>query len=64
MTYRILPTNQVSPLFEMALEAVEEAVYNSLLQATTIRSRFGIAEALPIDSLRSVLEQHGITPRH
>jgi hypothetical protein len=37
------------PLFEMALEATEEAVYNSLLGATTVKSRFGTAEAIPID---------------
>ncbi len=30
----VLPADAVSPLFEMALEATEEAVYNSLLQAT------------------------------
>ena len=32
----ILPSDAVSPLFEAALEATEEAVYNSLLQATTV----------------------------
>src|SRR3954468_16714768 len=43
-TYTILGSDQVSPLFEMALEATEEAVYNSLLQATTVESRFGRVE--------------------
>ncbi len=46
----------LSPLFEMALEATEEAVYNSLLQATTVQSRFGRAEAIPIERLRGVLK--------
>jgi hypothetical protein len=32
--YEALPTDAVSPLFEMVLEATEEAVYNSLLRAT------------------------------
>ena len=32
---RILPTDAVSPLFQAALEATEEAVYNALFQATT-----------------------------
>jgi D-aminopeptidase len=50
--YEVLQGDQVSPLFEMALEAVEEAVYNSLLQATTVTSRFGTAEAIPIEPLR------------
>src|SRR5436305_5373362 len=34
VSYEFLPSDQVSPLFEMALEAVEEVVYNSLLLAT------------------------------
>ena len=56
--YEALGTDAVSPLFEMALEAVEEAVYNSLLQATTIQSRFGTAEAIPVDRLRAILARH------
>jgi len=59
-TYIILGSDQVSPLFEMALEATEEAVYNSLLQATTVESRFGRVEAIPIEDLRKVLRQFGI----
>lgn len=51
-----LPTDATSPLFEAALEATEEAVYNSLLQATTVTSRFGTAEAIPIDKLRELLK--------
>jgi D-aminopeptidase len=56
----LLTTDQISPLFEMALEAVEEAVYNSLLQATTVRSKFGTAEAIPIEPLRQILQQYGV----
>jgi D-aminopeptidase len=52
-----LPTDATSPLFDAALEATEEAIYNSLLQATTIRSSFGTAEAIPIDRLRAVLKK-------
>ena len=39
--YEALPADAVSPLFEMALEATEEAVYNSLLRATTVQSQAG-----------------------
>src|SRR5206468_7137134 len=46
-----LPTDATSPLFEAALEATEEAVYNSLFQATTVRSAIGNAEAIPIDKV-------------
>jgi len=52
----LLPTDAVSPLFEAALEATEEAVYNYLLQATTVRSSIGTAEAIPIDRLRELIK--------
>lgn len=55
--HQSLPSDAVSPLFEAALEATEEAVYNSLLQATTVSSRGGTAEALPIDRLRALLRR-------
>jgi D-aminopeptidase len=51
----ILPTDGVSPLFQAALEATEEAVYNSLLRATTVESAVGKAEAIPIERLREIL---------
>ncbi|HEY4230785.1 MAG TPA: P1 family peptidase [Thermoanaerobaculia bacterium] len=54
-TRRVLPTEAVSPLFEAVLEATEEAVYNSLLQATTVTSKFGTAEAIPVDRVRELL---------
>jgi len=59
-SYEALSTDAVSPLFEMVLEATEEAVYNSLLRATTIRSRSGSAEAIPIDRLKEILARYGI----
>jgi len=55
--HAMLPVDATSPLFEAALEATEEAVYNSLLQATTVTSRFGTAEAIPIDRLRDLLKR-------
>lgn len=45
----------LSPLFEMVLEATEEAVYNSLLRATTVESKYGKAEAIPVDRVREFL---------
>ncbi len=57
-TRTLLPTDAVSPLFQAALEATEEAVYNSLLQATTVTSRFGTADALPLAPLRELIARH------
>lgn len=54
----LLPTDGVSALFQAALEATEEAVYNSLLKATTVTSRSGKAEALPVDQLREILKRY------
>jgi D-aminopeptidase len=59
-TRTILAADAMSPLFQAALEATEEAVYNSLLQATTVESRLGRAEAIPIDRLREILRKHGV----
>jgi D-aminopeptidase len=53
----VLPTDATSPLFEAALEATEEAVYNSLFQATSVRSASGTAEAIPIDRVRELLKR-------
>jgi len=52
-----LPTEATSPLFEAALEATEEAVYNSLLQATSVTSRSGSAEAIPIERVRDLVKK-------
>ena len=54
----LLPTDGVSPLFQAALEATEEAVYNSLLKATAVSSRFGKSEPLPVDRLREILKRY------
>jgi D-aminopeptidase len=54
----LLPTDGVSPLFQAALEATEEAVYNSLLKATPVTSRIGKAEALPVDRVREIIARY------
>ncbi len=56
-TRATLPTDAVSPLFQAALEATEEAVYNSLLQATTVTSKSRTVEAIPVDKLRELLKK-------
>ena len=54
---QVLPPDAMSPLFEAALEATEEAVYNALFGATTVTSRFGTAEAIPIDRVKALLKR-------
>jgi D-aminopeptidase len=53
----VLTIDALSPLFEGALEATEEAVYNSLFQATTVTSRLGTAEAIPAERVRDLLKR-------
>ncbi|HET6200880.1 MAG TPA: P1 family peptidase [Candidatus Acidoferrales bacterium] len=60
---RLLSEESLSPLFEAAGEATEEAIDNSLLRATTVRGRDGhVVEALPIDRLKEILAAHGVHP--
>lgn len=53
-----LGNDQMSGVFEAAVEATEEAIYNSMLQATTTTSRRGTIEALPVDRVRELLERY------
>jgi D-aminopeptidase len=58
VTRTVLPTDAVSPLFQAVLEATEEAVYNSLLRATTVTAGTTTVEALPIDRVRDILRKY------
>ena len=56
----LLADPENSPLFQAVAEATEEAIYNSLLRATTVRGHQGHeAQALPLDELRRVLKKYG-----
>jgi D-aminopeptidase len=57
--FELLPNDSMSPLFLACVEATEEAVYNSLLRATTITGRNGArVEALPIDKTVEILKKY------
>jgi D-aminopeptidase len=49
-----LPNDSLSPLFQAAAEATEEAILNSLFRATTVRN----VEALPIDRTLDILRRY------
>jgi D-aminopeptidase len=53
-----LVDDAVSPVFLAAIEATEEAIYNSVLRATTVRGRGRTVEALPIEALRDLIARH------
>jgi D-aminopeptidase len=52
--------DDLSPLFEAAIDATEEAIYNSMLRAISVRGDQGhVVEAIPIDKLREMLKRYG-----
>ena len=55
-----LPNDDMSALFQAVVEATEEAIYNSLFMATTVTSRGGTVEAIPLDRVRTILARYGL----
>jgi D-aminopeptidase len=55
----LLTNDAVSPLFLAAIEATEEAVYNSLFRATTTTGQGHTVQALPIEKTKEILKKHG-----
>jgi D-aminopeptidase len=55
----VLPTDDVSALFEATLDATEEAVYNSLLKAVDTTGNGRTVRALPIDRVREIFARYG-----
>jgi len=62
LTYaeEVLTNDAMSPLFEAAIEATEEAIYNSMLKATTVTGNGHTAEALSIDKTVQILREHRV----
>ncbi len=59
-TETILRDDRLGPLSQSVAEATEEAIYNSLLRATTVRGRDGHeAQALAIDEVQRILKKYG-----
>jgi D-aminopeptidase len=56
-TVTLLRDEAVSPLFQAAAEAAEEAIFNSLFKAVRTEGKDGhIAEALPLDRVKELLK--------
>jgi len=53
----------VDPLFWAAIEATEEAVYNSLFRATTLSGCGRTVEALPLETTLDILKKHRLLSR-
>jgi len=56
----VLTNDAMSPLFLAAIEATEEAVYNSMLRAETMSAHGHTVEALPIEKTTKILRKYGV----
>ena len=59
---RLLSNEECSPLFLATIEATEEAIYNSLLQATGVTGNGFTVRAIPIDRTLEILRKYGVVP--
>jgi D-aminopeptidase len=56
----VMSNDAMSPLFLAAIEATEEAIYNSMLKATAMTSNGHSVEALPLEKTLEILKAHRI----
>jgi D-aminopeptidase len=57
---KVLSNDAMSPLFLAVIEATEDAVYNSMFRAATMKGKNGrTVEALPIDETVKILRKYG-----
>jgi D-aminopeptidase len=63
LTTEELANEQMSGLFEAVVEATEEAIYNSLFEATTTTANGHTVQAIPLDRVREVLAKYNVARR-
>lgn len=56
----VMTNDAMSPLFLAAIEATEEAIYNSMLRATTMTGNGHTVSALPINETVSILRKYRV----
>lgn len=54
-----LSNGRLSPFFQAAVEATEEAILNALFKATTVQGHRGTVEAIDIDAVKEVMQRYG-----
>ncbi|MEO7987137.1 MAG: P1 family peptidase [Gemmatimonadales bacterium] len=54
---------RLNGLFQGVADATEEAIYNSLFRARTVKSKGGTVEALPVDEVVKILDAHNVRRR-
>ena len=57
---QVLSNDAMSPLFEAVIEATEEAIYNSMLQAKDVTGQGHTVKALPIKETGEILRKYNV----
>ncbi|HIF39102.1 MAG TPA: S58 family peptidase [Gemmatimonadetes bacterium] len=57
-----ISNDQMSALFQSAVESTEEAIYNSILKATTVSGMGRTADAIDLSALAEILRRFNVTP--
>lgn len=57
-----IANEETSAIFQASVDAVEEALYDSLFMATTVSGNGRTVEAIPLDRVREILARYGIQP--
>lgn len=61
----LLYNERMSPLFLATVEVTQEAVYNSLLKAKTVKGKDGhILEAVPIEKVKKICQKYNVLNWH
>jgi D-aminopeptidase len=58
-----LANEEMSGLFQAVVETTEEAIYNSLFKATTVSGNGRTVRALPLDSVKAILDKYHVRDR-
>jgi len=54
-----LPNARLSPFFQAAVEATEEAILNALFKATTVEGHRGRVESIDIEAVQEIMRRYG-----
>jgi D-aminopeptidase len=58
LTTSEVANEELGALFQAAVEATEEAIYNALFMATTVEGNGNRVEAIPLDEVKRILARH------
>ena len=54
----LINNDHMTPFFGSAMDATQEAIYNSMFMATTVEGMHGTAEAIDLEAVTESLKKH------